>query len=706
LPEGDIFKELGVDKMIAREIMSTDLLSVQITEPLDGLVTLIRENFLGCLVFQDGKSIIGVTRGKCLYDLLAAKVQSVSDVIEKPVKVITENGFIDETIQKLAINRHHFILVVDRNGKPVGYLSPEKLLDLAYNEINKLNSIVSAIPIGIIAIDKHGSMTIVNDAAEKLLKIEASECIGQHISRTNHSTELIELLHSEEACSTRKSKQGELTLVVKHNLIKCGEIVIGAVEVFQDISELERIISELESVKAINEELETIIRSSYDEIFVTDGQGITIKVSDSVKKSCGIPSEFFIGRSVDELEKEGLFVPSATKKAIAKKEIVTVTSVTNLGKEIVTTATPVFNDKGDVVKVICNVRDFTELSRLKKLLEETENIAQIYKLKLAKLDSKRTKLDSIIGISPQIVGIKEMICKVADLETHIFLTGESGTGKGIVARSIHATSNRAKHPFITVNCGAIPESLVESELFGYAPGAFTGAGKEGKKGLAELAARGTLFLDEIAEMPLNLQVKLLAFIQDKRYFKVGSNKEYQSDARIIAATNKNPRELVEKRKLREDLYYRLNVVPIHIPPLRDRYEDIEPLIEYKMSKLNELYQTHKELKSDTREILINYTWPGNVRELENVLERSVITSETYEIGPENLPDYISLNNTSQMNSHVSVSKLCTLEEAISEVEKQLLQKARFRCKTTTKMAEVLGVNQSTIVRKLKRYSIS
>ena len=332
-------------------------------------------------------------------------------------------------------------------------------------------------------------------------------------------------------------------------------------------------------------------------------------------------------------------------------------------------------------------------------------MAQNYRLELARRDSKLSEMDFIIGVSPQMISVKDLVCKVADFDSNVLITGESGVGKGVVARAIHSSSKRAKKPFIAVNCCAIPANLIESEFFGYDAGAFTGASREGKKGLVELADGGTLFLDEIAEMPGSLQAKLLAFLQDKKFMRVGGNEEKSVDLRVISATNKDLRELLESGKLREDLYYRLNVVPISIPPLRARQADIRPLLENKLAQLNKQFDTHKVLKPEIIQILCNHHWPGNVRELENVLERMVVTSGSSEIDISCLPEYVYQENISTKKP-VVVSEICSIKTAITEVEKQLLEKARYRFKTTTKMAEVLGVNQSTVVRKMQRHCIS
>lgn len=694
-------------KMIAREIASKNIMIVESSAQPGDLAKTLKKNPPDCLVVTENATVTGVVRERGICRLLAGKAASLAEQLEAPVHCVAGDLLLEEIMPHLAGSGRFFALVMGPEGEPAGYLAPEVLLEYGYREFIELHSIIMSIPSGVIAVNRHGSVTMVNHAAEQMLGISAQAGVGQHISRVRQDFELLKVLQSGESQLNRKAAEGDLKLVVNRNPIRYREKIIGAVEIFQDISDLEQLSSELQSVKTLNEELESIFRSSYDEIYVTDGQGITIKVSDSVIKNCGVPAEFFIGRSVEELEAEGLFIPSGAKRALETKQTATVKSVTNIGKTIMTTATPVLGSDGEVLRVICNVRDFTELSNLKKRLEETENMAQNYRLELARRDTKRAKLDGIIGVSAQIEAVKKMICKVADLDSNILITGESGAGKGVVARAIHSSGRRSAKPFIAVNCCAIPDNLIESEFFGYEPGAFTGAGREGKKGLVELADGGTLFLDEIAEMPANLQVKLLAFLQEKKFLRVGGSKEQMVDVRIIAATNKDLRELLNTGKLREDLYYRLNVIPIHIPPLRMRRDDIRPFIEYKLAKLNELFHTHKVLKPETMRILCSNNWPGNVRELENVLERMVVTSDTYEMGPESLPDYIYREGDGESaRKPVVVTDICSIEAAVNEVEKQLLEKARYRFRTTTKMAEALGVNQSTIVRKMQRHCIS
>ena len=285
------------------------------------------------------------------------------------------------------------------------------------------------------------------------------------------------------------------------------------------------------------------------------------------------------------------------------------------------------------------------------------------------------------------------------------LTGESGVGKGVIAKLLHENGSRKEYPFIKVNCGAIPENLIESELFGYESGAFTGSRKNGKKGLFETADKGTIFLDEISELPLNLQVKLLQVIQEREITRVGGVESIPIDVRIISATNRDLMPLVHGGKFREDLYYRLNVVPISIPPLRERPEDIIPMIRIFLNQNNIKMKEHKEIDSKTIAILMKYSWPGNVRELQNIIERLVITTKGTTILPENLPGFILETAGSIDPDNAGLLPTGSLKEALDRAEREILLNAQKQYKTTRAMAKALGVSQPTIVRKLQKYAI-
>ena len=310
----------------------------------------------------------------------------------------------------------------------------------------------------------------------------------------------------------------------------------------------------------------------------------------------------------------------------------------------------------------------------------------------------------IVTCNGKMLNILALAKLVAMVNSTVLINGETGTGKEVIARYIYSSGPRAAKPFIKVNCGAISPNLVESELFGYEPGSFTGAKREGKIGLVEAANGGTLFLDEISELPLNQQVKLLQVLQERSMTRVGGTKDIKLDIRIIAATNKDLEEQVKKGEFREDLYYRLNVVPIKIPPLRERAEDIPLLIKHFLNMYNSENDRDKEFTKEAFSLMCRYSWPGNVRELVNTVERLTITTQDTLIDVEDLPDKIK-GNDDDASGMIQITKIVKLNEAVEDIERKLIKMAVEKYGSGKKAAELLGVNQSTISRKMSQYGI-
>lgn len=460
------------------------------------------------------------------------------------------------------------------------------------------------------------------------------------------------------------------------------------------IKALEELNKELE---AVNKELESIFESSYDEIFVVDGQGIAIKVNSACERNYGLKATEIIGKSVFELEKMGIFTPSVTREVLAKKERITLVQETKAGRHLLVTATPVFNQEGELIRVVCNSRDLTELLTLKEQIDEQEKLIKEYNHQLKEIKEKEAIYTEVIYESKEMHRVIQLIEKVATVDSTVLLLGESGVGKSLLAQKIHERSSRKNEKFITLNCGAIPENLLESELFGYEEGSFSGARKGGKPGILELADRGTLFLDEIGELPLNLQVKLLHVLQDKTFQRIGGTEDIVVDVRIIAATNKDLEQMVKEKRFREDLYYRLHVIPIEIPPLRKRRKDIYPLLQFYVDKLNKKYNKNHQLDSKTVSILLDYAWPGNIRELENIVERLIVTADSPIIIPEQLPSH--LLKTEQNEDVQDVS----LKQWLEEKEKELITRMYDKYGSSYKVAEVLQISQSSANRKIRKY---
>nr|WP_240986927.1 sigma 54-interacting transcriptional regulator [Acididesulfobacillus acetoxydans] len=551
-------------------------------------------------------------------------------------------------------------------------------------------------------VDSKGCILAANKAADNLLK-SPGQLTGQSVNSILPCSGIKQTLATGKAVWRERVLVDGRVLVFYHQPLFEENTFHGAVTSFLDITEWDVLAQELESAKQLNRELEAIFDASYDEIFVTDGQGYALRVNKAGQRFYGLDEAEIIGKHVSILEERGLFSPSITPEVIKQKKRLTSVQLTKNGQRIIVTGNPVFDEKGEITRIVTNSRDITELSNLRQRLEESEKLMDRYRSEIIKLRQERIKMTDVVSGSPAMQSILELVEKVARVDSTVLIEGESGVGKGVLASRIHHFSKRGAGPLITINCGAIPENLMESELFGYEAGAFTGAKKDGKKGLLETAEGGTVFLDEITELPLKLQVKLLDVIQAKKVTRVGGNHPVEVNVRIITATNRDIKKLVKENRFREDLYYRLNVVPLVVPPLRQRREDIPPLVEYFLAAFMSKYELRKRISSEALDYLVAYKWPGNVRELENLIERLLVTVDSPEILPLHLPDYVLQGEDS--NEKLMVLDILPLREAMEELERQLLRIALGRFHNTYRMAEALQVNQSTIVRKLHRYGI-
>ncbi|MCT4621739.1 MAG: sigma 54-interacting transcriptional regulator [Marinisporobacter sp.] len=462
---------------------------------------------------------------------------------------------------------------------------------------------------------------------------------------------------------------------------------------------------ELKHYEQLYNEIKIAIDTTFDQVTIVDRDARILCVGNLCKESFGISENELVGEDANELVKKGVFDKSITAEVLQKGKKVTIIQKTASNKRLLVTGFPIFNEKKEIVKVINISKDITSIEQLKKQIENTGEMMTWFRKEMLK--RKVIKEKKIITKNSQMEKILELIKRTADLDSTVLLLGETGVGKGFLAKAIHEMSNRKNKPFVTINCGAIPENLLESELFGYAEGAFTGANKKGKKGLLEEAKDGIVFLDEVGELSMKLQVKLLSVLQDRKACRIGALKPYEIKAKIIAATNKDLKEAIKRGEFRQDLYYRLNVLPIHIPSLRERIEDIFALIRYFLKKNNEKYFLNKVFSKDAYKILMTYEWPGNIRELENVIERLVITCGEDLITSKEVVDILQIEDDKQNKkiNYIETNSVIPLKEATKELERQLLIKAKEKYKTTRKMATVLKINQSTVVRKLKEYNI-
>ena len=371
---------------------------------------------------------------------------------------------------------------------------------------------------------------------------------------------------------------------------------------------------------------------------------------------------------------------------------------TGAGKYLMCTAIPIKDSNGEIVSIVSYTTDMTKYTVLKDEYEKLRETLKIYSSELEKL--REDGEDNLVFSSKdkRMQNILATIERISRFDTNVLFTGKSGVGKTMYSKLMHIRSDRKEGPFIHINCGAIPESLIETELFGYEKGAFTGAKNEGKPGLIELANMGTLFLDEIGDLPLNMQVKLLKVIQDKKLTRVGSTDEKSVDFRLITATNKDLEAMIERNEFREDLYYRINIITLEIPSLKDRKSDIFPLVKLFLDRYNKKYGLNRSISNASIDALVEYDWPGNIRELENTIERLVLSTDEYMIRNDNLP----LKMKSRAVESPSMENR-TLKEILESVEEKVIVEAYKKHGTTTGVAKTLGISQPSASLKVSKY---
>lgn len=444
-----------------------------------------------------------------------------------------------------------------------------------------------------------------------------------------------------------------------------------------------------------------ILNSMFTDLAIVDKNGIMLYVTGGFEQNYNVSRDQVIGKSVDEIEKSFIFNPSVAKKVFETKEKVIMSHRNKNGNYVIVNGIPVYNENDEIEYVVSYSVDSEEIVSLQKerdnLLEKLEEYQQALSELQNQFNTMKQGMNDLQGAKNALQSIN----KIKRYDVSVLFTGESGVGKTTYAKYLHDNGTRAEGPFVEISCGAIPENLLESELFGYKKGSFTGANAEGKEGLIETANGGTLFLDEIAELPLKLQSKLLKVLQGKTIMHVGDTKEIKVDFRLITATNKDLAAMVAEGTFREDLFYRINVITIDIPPLRKRPEDTVSLIKYFMDKFNLKYGEKKTMSSECFQHLCAYTWPGNIREMENTLERLIIMSDEDVIITDDLPEQVFYNEQPEFGE-ADLADI-NLNELLKNYERTIIQKAARRYKSSTQLAKGLGISQTSAARKMREY---
>ncbi|OPY87906.1 MAG: Arginine utilization regulatory protein RocR [Smithella sp. PtaU1.Bin162] len=564
-------------------------------------------------------------------------------------------------------------------------------------------AVLDSVQFGVIVTASDGCLVYVNNFARNLLDF--------HADIINSKVNFAELDSANWISIQKVIKTGEpqigvpvmnysKPLVVNRSPIVYNGEIVGAISVFHQLEHYENISEYLQKYKILTGQLEALIESSYDGIFVTDSDGVGIRANASYERITGINPSEFIGKNMCELEVAGDISESVTVKVLKSKKTETIRQLYRSGKEVLATGNPIFNDKGELIMVLTNLRDMTDLNKMSSELEQSKEMTSEYKRRLQELQ-RASLSDNFVAVSGAMRDLYQKVIRISGTDAPVFMHGETGVGKELVAEEIHQLSDRSKTGvLVKINCASIPETLIESELFGYTDGAFTGAKRSGKPGLLEVADNGTLFLDEINSMPLVLQAKLLRFLQNFEIRRLGSTTSKVVNVRLICASNQDMNKLIFNREFRSDLFYRLNVVPLLIPPLRERREAIPYLIQLFLKRFNQKHSSKKTLSKSCREALERYSWPGNIRELANMIERIVILSPGECVTDEDLPSEI-VNYNSMMNSETDLCGL-SLREQLQLIEAKIISEAVEKYGNARRAAMHLKVNPSIICRRQKK----
>ncbi len=562
----------------------------------------------------------------------------------------------------------------------------------------KLHKIVNSTHDGMIAIDSEEKITLINKRAEEMTGLSAESSIGKYIQKEMPSSRLPRVLKTEKTELNRKQQIGENRTIITTRVPMYGEGgIIGVLAVFRDITEIENMAEEVTNLKSIRTMLEAIIESSNDAISVVDNEGHGLLINPAYTRLTGLTKAEVIGKpaTTDISEGESIHMKVLQSGASVRGARM---KVGPSRRDVVVNAAPLIVD-ATVQGSVGVIHDVSEMEALTTELEQARRIIRTLEAKYEFAD--------IAGSSSELQMAVEQAKAAAKTPAAILLRGESGTGKELFAHAVHNESRRKYNRFVRVNCAALSETLLESELFGYVEGAFSGARRGGKKGLFEEADKGSIFLDEIGELSAKMQAKLLRVLQEGEIVKVGGTKSEEVDVRIIAATNVDIEKKIENGEFRQDLYYRLNRVPIYIPALRERNEDIPVISRYLLEKLNQEYGRYvQELSEEALLKLQQYQWPGNVRELENVLGRAIIhmsqnarTIQASDLFPEE-------GKTGMIHEKTGTSDNISLADQIEKAERKALQQALIEENgNKTKTARRLQISLRSLYYKMEKYNL-
>ncbi|MDQ0413975.1 sigma-54-dependent Fis family transcriptional regulator [Mesobacillus stamsii] len=635
------------------------------------------------------RNLLGVFTRSGLYQMilegnpLETAIQPYIKKEARSIRIDTPYNEIEQAVKTSLVGTG---VVLDEQDKVIGLLTKTEMVLALLKSANtlkeQLETILQHSNIGVLMTDGSQQMIYANEAFAKISGRTVASIMSRKLG------DIFPGLLNGDDMPHHYEKFKSILHVSSYETVNHEE---GKILLFQDISELEKMAEELETVKKLKLTIETTLEYAYDGILMTDEKNRITMVSPPMLELFSLEKNEVLHKPVEQV------LPQLKLGNVFQSEMAEVSDFNEMnGIRYIVNRIPIKKD-GKVIGAIGKVmfRQLNEVSELFKRLQKAENKASFFHEQLQKSESARFTWDHIFSKDPYMEKLKKSAAKAAKGRSTVLIRGESGTGKELFAHAIHNSSARSERKFIVVNCAAIPEDLLESEFFGYEEGAFTGAKLRGKIGKFDLANGGTLFLDEIGDMSLSLQAKLLRVLQEREFYRVGGNVRVKVDVRIIAATNRNLEEMVRQGKFREDLYYRLNVISLNIPPLRDRVQDVEYLIMELMKELNSMLGTSiTGIASSAKTALLRYEWPGNVRELRNVLERAMTFAEHGKIQAEDLPDYL-LSPLIKQISLAEDAELGAIRKALSQTNGN-----------KAKAAKLLGISRSGLYEKIKKYQLS
>jgi PAS domain S-box-containing protein len=562
-------------------------------------------------------------------------------------------------------------------------------------------ALADAVLDGTFAVRADGTIFYANRAATEALGVEVGSRAAEAVPEI--ATAIERAGGSGELTAEAVLRRGEASYLAKAMMVRRGGAPLGALCVLIEIADSESFARQMRAYEELTRAQDIIIDSSQDGLWICDGDANVLRINPASERLNALTADQVVGRNMRDLVAEGFFDRSVTLEVLRTGGPVNMFQARK-GRKLMLCGVPVRDEAGRIIRVVVSERDITEIDALHRQLEEHESMRERFRDQMLEMQLETFESRRVIARSPCMQKALRQAIKVAGVDSTVLVTGESGAGKGLIADLIHKYSARAEKPLVKINCGAIPESLVEAELFGYEKGAFTGAQAKGKPGYFELASDGILFLDEIAELPLSSQVKLLRFLEDGRVMRVGGTQSQKIDVRIVAATNRDLRAMVDAGAFRLDLFYRLSVIPLNVPPLRERADCILPSLRYYVDLFGERIGVRRRFSRAACDVLLAYPWPGNVRELMNLCERLVVMTEAETIDVADLPADVAGSGAAGAAA-AGWPEQFTLEQAVESTERAMLLEARRRHGSQALVAKALGVNQSTVARKMRKYGI-